>query len=204
MEDNKKKDVSSYILALIILILVIIIAIAIYLGVVYKGTKDEIKELQSKYDATIEEKKNEIEQLKQEHQKELELIEQEHKNDIAKIKAYYEEKIKSANKTSNIKRKIDINNDLYYDELNLHVGDIYNVMGKENSMVAFCSVISGKYPKVGDICHLEAEEDGYVYEAIIYEIEESSNLDGSELLFVYFEGVKEDDLKFTPKIRRLK
>lgn len=190
MEENKKKDVSVVILVLIMLILVIVIALTIYLGIMYKGAKDEIKELQSKYDTTIEEHKKEIEQLKQEHQ-----------DEIAEIKTYYEEKIST---TSNIKRKIDINDDSYYDDLNLHVGDIYNVMGKENSMVAFCSVISGKYPKVGDVCHLEAEEDGYVYEAIIYEIEESSNSDGSELLFVYFEGVREDDLKFTPQIRRLK
>ena len=205
MEENKKKNLSTITLGLIILTLIILIVIAIYLGIMYKKAKDEIDNMITEHKEQIEQleqkHKEEIEQLEQKHKEEIEQLEQKYQGKIDKIKKYYEEKNNGSN---NIKLKIDINNNSYYDDLSLHVGDIYNVMGKKNSIVVFCSVKSGDYPKVGDICHLEAKEDGYVYEAMIYKVEKSSNSDGSELLFVYFEGAEEKSLKFTPQIRRLK
>ena len=102
------------------------------------------------------------------------------------------------------KIKANILDDKLFDNLKLNIGDIYNVLGKESEIVVFCSVLSGEYPKVGDIFYVETNDSQYVYEIVVSNIEKKSNSEGSETLLVYFDGVNEEDIKVTPQIRRLK
>lgn len=103
------------------------------------------------------------------------------------------------------KMDLNINDDSYFDDLRLHVGDVFNVYNGNNRIVAFCSVLEGEKPQIGEKFRIESKiSPEYTYEVILYNIEESLNSDGSELLYLYFYGVTADEAKFTPQIKRLK
>ena len=185
----------------ITIILVFIIAACLIFLYIYNN---KINSMKIEFDKKIEENNANI-QLKIEEITNKK--QEEYQNKIKNLMQYYNYRLQYGEK---IKTIISMNDESYFDDLNLQVGDIYN--SGTNRIVAFCSVLSGKEPEIGEIYHIEAfDEDRhaketakYSYQVILVDIQKNNTSDGSDFLELYFESIEEQDLKFTPIIRRVK